>query len=154
MAQGLSSNDGFISGAGLVFRRSALCLVWSVKVWSITSGCLCRERLFTGERSVVGFLPKGNKKAPQGLGYWLSMPFTNAPARLPSRVPWNKCRTFSYIHFNVQMQSLRLIAVVGLVFYINRSSIKRKAPLAVGTVLAYLFEVYFHSVVKQDYFVY
>ncbi len=84
MAQRLSSNDGFLSGAGLVFRRSALCLVWLVKVWSITSGCLCRERLFTGERSVVGFLPKGNKKPRRGLGYWLSMPFTNAPARLPS----------------------------------------------------------------------
>ena len=52
-------------------------------------GGLCRERLLTRAGSVVGFRAKANKQ-PLGAGRLASLPYTHAPERLMSRVPWNK----------------------------------------------------------------
>ena len=50
----------------LRLQRKVKSGIHSRNIKSRKNGGLCRERLLTGERSVLGCTAKGNKKAPTG----------------------------------------------------------------------------------------
>ena len=75
----------------LRFQRNNKSSIYSKNKNQAKNGGLCRERLLTGERSVLGCYCQRQQKSPHGaLVVGSFQPLQRTPQRLLSRVPWNK----------------------------------------------------------------
>ena len=89
----LPMNKYRVKGLSLAlrFQRNNKSSIYSKNKNQAKNGGLCRERLLTGERSVLGCYCQRQQKSPYGaLVVGSFQPLQRTPQRLLSRVPWNK----------------------------------------------------------------